>query len=204
MSTKSNFDIQFDIHNEFSDRFKVLHPIGFHYKKITYEYVFTSSNKGNKTMLFRHADNPTCFIDFNFDYMPIFTDNNDFVRYKNFIYVNYFQCSNEYSTKGDGLKLLVAFANFIHNQVNAFNAEKRVHNHAFHFEIESIQLTAEPYNPKYPELPCCSKDYQKLRSYYKKLGFYFVNPEDKHNASEPALMEADFDTFYWKYRVARK
>ena len=191
-----------DIQKEFLDKYKLIEPETFTYKNITYELVFIPPKSEGKTqqnpqLLFRRKDQPKCFIDFELDYEPIRSETGEFIRYKNIIFINFFECQFQGKVAGDGLKLFIAFINFINKRVEAFNPE-------YNFEIESIELSAEPYDPRSGVSYNDNYYLSKLVSYYRRIGFHFVNPEDKkevyeNNSTEAVKMEANFEDLLRKY-----
>ena len=191
-----------NIQKEFLDKYKLIEPETFTYKNITYELVFIpSKSEGNvlqnPQLLFRRKDQPKCFIDFELDYEPIRSETGEFIRYKNTIFINFFECQFQGKVAGDGLKLFIAFINFINKRVEEFNPD-------YNFEIESIELFAEPYDPRSGVSYNDNYYLSKLVSYYRRIGFHFVNPEDKkevyeNNSTEAVKMEANFEDLLRKY-----
>lgn len=193
-----------NILSEFLDKYKFITPETFTYKNVNYEIIYIpSSNKGsefqNEQLLFRRKDQPKCFIDFELDYEPIRSETGEFIRYKNSIFINFFECHFEGKVAGDGLKLFIAFINFINKRVEAFNK-----NNENNFEIEKIELSAEPYDPRSGVSYNDNYYLSKLVSYYRRIGFHFVNPDDKkevyeNNSTDAVKMEANFEDLLRKY-----
>lgn len=194
----------FNILSEFLDKYKFITPETFTYKNINYEIIYIpSSNKGsefqNEQLLFRRKDQPKCFIDFELDYEPIRSETGEIIRYKNSIFINFFECHFTGKVAGDGLKLFIAFINFINKRVEAFNK-----NNENNFEIEKIELSAEPYDPRSGVSYNDNYYLSKLVSYYRRIGFHFVNPDDKkavyeNNSTDAVKMEANFEDLLRKY-----
>ena len=163
----------------------------FTYKNITYELIYKNSK-----FLFRRQDQPTCFIDFELDYEPIRNEINEIIRYKYFIFIYKFQCNFVGKNKGDGLKLLIAFVNYINQRIKELNETNP------NFEIETIKLTAEPYNPN-SNIPkrITNDDLKKLVAYYRSIGFKFIDPENRKYLTElkSVDMEANFEDLLHKY-----
>lgn len=163
----------------------------FTYKNITYELIYKNSQ-----FLFRREDEPTCFIHFELDYEPIRNEINKIIRYKYFIFIYKFQCNFVGKNKGDGLKLLIAFINYINTKVEQFNETNP------NFEIETIKLTAEPYNPNSNiHKRITNDDLKKLVAYYRSIGFKFIDPENRKYLNElnSVDMEANFEDLLRKY-----
>ena len=191
-----------DIQKEFLDKYKLIEPETFTYKNITYELIFIPPKSEGKMLqnpqlLFRRKDQPKCFIDFELDYDSIYSNTHKFIRYINTIFINFFECQFQGKVTGDGLKLFIAFINFINKRVETFNPD-------YNFEIEKIELFAEPYDPRSGVSYNDNYYLSKLVSYYRRIGFHFVNPEDKkavyeNNSTEAVKMEANFEDLLRKY-----
>ena len=196
-----NIDI-LDIQKKFLDKYKLIEPETFTYKNITYELVFIPPKSEGKVLQnpqlhFRRKDQPKCFIDFELDYDSIYSNTHKFIRYINTIFINFFECHFEGKIAGEGLQLFIAFINFINKRVEAFNPD-------YNFEIEKIELFAEPYDPRSGVSYNDNYYLSKLVSYYRRIGFHFVNPEDKkavyeNNSTEAVKMEANFEDLLRKY-----
>jgi hypothetical protein len=108
------------------------------------------------------------------------------------LYIDKFSCSYAEKTKGEGLKMLVALANYIYNKAEEQGVQCSV-----------IELTALPIGQRHGH----SNDIIDLVYYYQSIGFQLVALTEEelfNNVSEyeenGVLMRADFNQFLEMHR----
>ena len=108
------------------------------------------------------------------------------------LYIDTFSCSYAEKTKGEGLKMLVALANYIHNKAE----EQGV-------QCSAIELTALPIGQRHGH----SNDLTDLVYYYQSIGFNMVSISEEELFSnisdyeeDGVLMTADFNEFLEMHR----
>jgi hypothetical protein len=108
------------------------------------------------------------------------------------LYIDTFSCSYAEKTKGEGLKMLVALANYIHNKAE----EQGV-------QCSAIELTALPIGQRHGH----SNDLTELVYYYQSIGFNMVSVSEEELFSnisdyeeDGVLMRADFNEFLEMHR----
>jgi hypothetical protein len=108
------------------------------------------------------------------------------------LYIDTFSCSYAEKTKGEGLKMLVSLANYIHNKAQ----EQGV-------QCSTIKLTALPIGQRHGH----SNDIIDLVYYYQSIGFQLVELTEEElfsNVSDyeenGVLMTADFNEFLEMHR----
>jgi hypothetical protein len=148
-------------------------------------------NMGSKTSIshyktvFRKKDKPQfCYIDFEVERG----------KPENSIelYIDEFSCSYAEKTKGEGLKMLVALANYIHNKAEEQGVQS-----------SAIELTALPIGQRHGH----SNDLTELVYYYQSIGFNMVNITEEELFSnisdyeeDGVLMRANFNEFLEMHR----
>ena len=136
-------------------------------------------------IIFRKKDKPQfCYIEFKIERG---TSENTIE-----LFIDEFSCSYSGKTKGEGLKMLVALANYIHSLAQEQGLECSV-----------IQLTALPIGKSHGH----SNDLIDLVYYYQSIGFNMVAISEEElftNISDyeedGVLMEADFNSFLEEHR----
>lgn len=183
---------QINTQNVYLNNIDFVKPQIFNYKNVEYEIIY---NINTSELLFRQKDKPKCFIDFMLDYEKIYSVTGEFVRYKNILYINFFQCN----VKGAGLKMLTALVKFLDKRSSDLN---NIYN------IDIIKLEVEPYDARSGVSKKDITELQKLVSYYKRIGFHIMNYNksdiyenyiDKFNRNINPVMEVDFDYFLRKH-----
>lgn len=136
-------------------------------------------------IVFRKKDKPQfCYIDFEVERGKSENSIN--------LYIDEFSCSYAEKTKGEGLKMLVALANYIHNKAE----EQGV-------QCSAIELTALPIGQRHGH----SNDLTDLVYYYQSIGFNMVSVSEEELFSnisdyeeDGVLMKADFNEFLEMHR----
>jgi hypothetical protein len=108
------------------------------------------------------------------------------------LYIDEFSCSYAEKTKGEGLKMLVALANYIHNKAEEQGVQS-----------SAIELTALPIGQRHGH----SNDLTELVYYYQSIGFNMVNITEEELFSnisdyeeDGVLMRANFNEFLEMHR----
>ncbi len=145
---------------------------------------------GVKTLIsyrffFRKKDKPQfCYIEFQ----VIEGNSKNSIK----LYIDEFSCSYAEKTKGEGLKMLVALANYIHNKAKELGVQ-----------CSDIELTALPIGKKEVN----SNDLINLVHYYQSIGFNMVDITEEELISHISdykkygvSMEVDFNSFLEMHR----